>query len=404
VTLTLRKATLIDGTGREPIANAVIVVDGEKIAAVGQEGQVTQPPGEVINLAGKTVLPGLLNMHEHLELRRGLGAWQEKVAQSDNWAMMRAVRNALLCLQEGVTTVRDLGSRRDLNLALKRGIEEGMIIGPRMVTCGQPLVMTGGHGWEICTEADGPDEARKAARQQLKAGADLIKAMASGGYISYIKPGQDQPWSSQLTVEEMRAAFEEAKKAGKKTTVHAHPPAAIRAAIEAGVDCIEHGVLLDKETAELMASKGIFLVPTLAESWEMAEHGLELGRPAWLVEASKAELDSRLERFAYAVDAGVKIAMGTDVAGSPAREIELMAKGGLSSMEAIVAATRNGAELIDMGDQIGTIEAGKLADLTVVDGNPLEDLLDLAKVELVFKGGTLYRPQYLAMATGRYPL
>jgi len=404
MTLTLRKATLIDGTGREPITNAVIVLDGEKIAAVGQEGQVTQPPGEVINLAGKTVLPGLLNLHEHLELRRGLGAWQEKVAQSDNWAMMRAVRNALLCLQEGVTTIRDCGSRRGLNLALKRGIEEGMIIGPRMVTCGQPLVMTGGHGWEICTEADGPDEARKAARQQLKAGADLIKAMASGGYISYIKPGQDQPWSSQLTVEEMRAAFDEAKKAGKKTTVHAHPPAAIRAAIEAGVDCIEHGVLLDKETAELMASKGIFLVPTLAESWEMAEHGLELGRPAWLVEASKAELDSRLERFAYAVDAGVKIAMGTDVAGSPAREIELMAQGGLSPMEAIVAATRNGAELIDMEDQIGTIEAGKLADLIVVDGNPLENLPDLAKVELVFKDGTLYRPEYLTMATGRYPL
>ena len=404
MTLTLRKATLIDGTGREPIADAVIVLDGDKIAAVGQEGQVTQSPGEVINLVGKTVLPGLLNLHEHLELRRGLGAWQEKVAQSDNWAMMRAVRNALLCLQEGVTTVRDLGSRRGLNLALKRGIEEGMIIGPRMVTCGQPLVMTGGHGWEICTEADGPDEARKAARQQLKAGADLIKAMASGGYISYIKPGQDQPWSSQLTVEEMRAAFDEAKKAGKKTTVHAHPPAAIRAAIEAGVDCIEHGVLLDKETAELMASKGIFLVPTLAESWEMAEHGLELGRPAWLVEASKAELDSRLERFAYAVDAGVKIAMGTDVAGSPAREIELMAQGGLSPMEAIVAATRNGAELIDMEDQIGTIEAGKLADLIVVDGNPLENLPDLAKVELVFKDGTLYRPEYLTMATGRYPL
>jgi imidazolonepropionase-like amidohydrolase len=404
MTLTLRKATLIDGTGRQPIANAVIVLDGDKIAAVGQEGQVAQPPGEVINLAGKTVLPGLLNMHEHLELRRALGAWQEKVAQSDNWAMMRAVRNALLCLQEGVTTVRDLGSRRGLNLALKRGIEEGMIIGPRMVTCGQPLVMTGGHGWEICTEADGPDEARKAARKQLKAGADLIKAMASGGYISYIKPGQDLPWSSQLTVEEMHAAFEEAKKAGKKTTVHAHPPAAIRSAIEAGVDCIEHGVLLDKETAELMASKGIFLVPTLAESWEMAEHGLELGRPAWLVEASKAELDSRLERFTCAVDAGVKIAMGTDVAGSPAREIELMAKGGLSPMEAIVAATRNGAELIDMEDQIGTIEAGKLADLIVVDGSPLENLLDLAKVELVFKDGTLYRPEYLAMATGRYPL
>jgi imidazolonepropionase-like amidohydrolase len=401
MTFILRKATLIDGTGREPLANAVIVVNGEKISAVGREGEVTQPPGEVIDLAGKTVLPGLLNMHEHLELRRGMGPFQERVAQPTNWAMMRATRNALLCLQEGVTTVRDCGSRQGLNIAIKRGVEEGMVIGPRIVTCGQTLSMTGGHGWQVSVEVDSPNEARKAARAQLKAGADFIKGLASGGYISRT---QDKPWSSQLTVEEMRAAFEEAKKAGKKTTVHAHPPAAIRAAIEAGVDCIEHGALLDKETAELMASEGIFLVPTLAESWEMAEHGLELGRPAWLVEASKAELDSRLERFTRAVDAGVKIAMGTDVAGSPAREIELMAKGGLSPMEAIVAATRNGAELIDMEDQIGTIEAGKLADLIVVDGNPLEDLLDLSKVELVFKGGTLYRPEYLAMATGKHPL
>jgi len=401
MTLVLRKVTLIDGTGREPIANAVIVVDGEKITAVGREGEVTQPPGEVIDLPGKTVLPGLLNMHEHLELRRGMGSFQERVAQPDSWAMMRAVRNALLCLQEGVTTIRDCGSRRGLNIALKRGIEGGMIVGPRMVTCGQSISMTGGHGWQVSVEVDSPDEARKAARAQLKAGADFIKALASGGYISRT---QDQPWSSQLTVEEMRAAFEAAKSAGKKTTVHAHPPAAIRAAIEAGVDCIEHGALLDKETAELMASKGIFLVPTLAEGWEVAEHGLELGRPAWLVEAAKAGLDSRLERFTYAVEAGVKMAMGTDVAGSPAREIQLMAEGGLGPMEAIVAATKNGAELIDMENQIGTIEAGKLADLIVVGGNPLENLLDLAKVELVFKGGTLYRPEYLAMATGRHPL
>ena len=152
---------------------------------------------EVIDVTGKTVLPGLLNVHEHLELRRALGAWQEKIAQPTSWAMMRAVRNALLCLQEGVTTIRDLGSRRGLNIGLKRGIEEGMIIGPRMVTCGQSISMTGGHGWEVSVEVDSPAEARKAAREQLKAGADLIKALASGGYISRT---QDQPWSVRRRV------------------------------------------------------------------------------------------------------------------------------------------------------------------------------------------------------------
>jgi len=300
-----------------------------------------------------------------------------------------------------VTTVRDLASRESTSLVMRKGVAEGMIVGPRIVTCGQPIAMTGGHGWELCIEADGPDEVRKAARKLLKAGVDIIKLMASGGHID---PSQDLPWSPQLGEEEMRVAFEEAKKAGKKTTVHAHPPAAIKAAIAAGVDCIEHGGLMDKEAAELIAREGVYLVPTLGEGWEIAHRGEELGRPAWLIESCKKRLDSRMGTFKLPVKAGVKVAVGTDVAGSMALEMSLMQQGGLSAMEVLVAATRNGAELCDLLDETGTLEVGKSADVIVIDGNPLKNMEDVSKVDLVFKEGKMYRPAELAKVTGISPL
>jgi len=270
-----------------------------------------------------------------------------------------------------------------------------------VVACGQPIAMTGGHGWELCIEADGEDEVRKAARQLLKRGADIIKIMASGGYVD---PSKDLPTSPQMSEREMRAAFEEAEKAGKKTTVHAHPPAAIRASIAAGVGCIEHGALLDRKTAELMADKGVYLVPTLGESWEIAYRGKELGRPEWLIQKCLEHTTTMLDRFRPAVEVGVKMGVGTDVAGSMALEMELMHKGGMSTMDVIVAATRNGADLCDLADQTGTLEVGKLADVIVIDGNPLQNIQDVANVELVVKEGHLYRPAELASATGTWPL
>jgi len=225
--------------------------------------------------------------------------------------------------------------------------------------------------------------------------------MASGGNVD---PAKDRPWSSQMGESEMRVAFEEAAKAGKKTTVHAHPPAAIRAAIAAGTDCIEHGGLIDRETAELMAEKGVFLVPTLGEGWEIAHRGKELGRPEWLSNAYRKNHDARIGRFGVAVQEGVKIAVGTDVVGSMALEMELIHKGGLPAMDTIVAATRNGADLIGLADQTGTLEVGKLADVIVIDGNPLVDMRDVANVKLVFKEGAPYRPAELATAIGTWPL
>ena len=402
----LKNGILIDGLGRDPVSNGFVVIEGDKIEAVGpltefDPAAFKGPDHEVIDVGGKVIMPGLINCHEHLSDRWGKGAYQERAVQPITWKLLRSVRNALLALQEGATTVRDLASNESISLMMRKGVAEGMIVGPRIVTCGQPIAMTGGHGWELCIEADGPDEVRKAARKLLKAGVDIIKLMASGGYVEQSK---DQPWSPQLSEEEMRAAFEEAEKAGKKTTVHAHPPAAIKAAIAAGVDCIEHAALLDKETAELMAREGTYLVPTLGESWEIAYRGEELGRPAWLIEVCKKHLESGLKTCELAVQAGVKMAVGTDVAGSMAQEMALMQQGGLSAMEVLVAATGNGAELCDLLDVTGTLEAGKSADVIVVDGNPLKSMQDVSKVELVFKEGKMYRPADLAKATGISPL
>ena len=401
----LKNGLLIDGSGQDPIPNAAVVIKGDRIEAAGPLAEFDPATfegsdHEVIDVGGKVVMPGLINCHEHLDERWGVGPYQVRAMEPLTRKLLRAVRNALIALQEGMTTIRDAGGKEGLGLALKKEIAEGLILGPRIVTCGEPIGMTGGHGWEVQIEADGPDEVRKATRKLLKAGADFIKLMASGGYIEQSK---DQPWSLQLSEEEMRAAFEEAKKAGKKTTVHAHPPVAIKAAIAAGVDCIEHGGLMDRETAELMAREGIFLVPTLAESWVIAERGLELGRPVWLVEASRKHM-GKSQTLKLAAQAGIKMAVGTDVAASMAKEMELMQEGGLSAMEVLVAATRNGAELCDLLDETGTIEVGKSADVIVIDGNPLKDMRDMRKVVLVFKQGQMYRPADLAKATGIYPL
>jgi len=398
MTKVLKKATLIDGTGREPIENAVILLDGEKISAVGQEGEVTQPPGEVIDLAGKTVLPGLINAHDHLTWRRSYGSFGERaVGQPAAKLLIRGVSQALIALAEGNTTVRDLAAKEKTNIALKRAVEQGIILGPRIVTCGEPISMTGGHGDSIFGGVDGADAVRKVAREQLRAGADLVKVMASGGFVSQ---GIDQPTSLQLTVEEMRAAFEEAHKVGRKTTTHAHPPISIKAAIEAGVDCIEHGGLLDDETAELMASKGIFLVPTLSASLVTAQHGLEMGRPQWLVDVCKESVDSRMENYRKAVRAGVKLVAGVDSVGDVAGELEFLMQGGLTAMEAIQAATKTAAECLDMSDAIGTVEVGKLADLVVIDGDPLADITTLRNVKMIMKGGVIYNPDDLRSSLG----
>lgn len=395
-----RNMTLIDGTGQPPVQDAAVLVEGERIKMVGRAADFGSrlQDGEVIDLGGRTVLPGLINAHEHLLWRRGYGSFEERVVrQPSSKLLLKGLGHALVSLLEGVTTVRDVGSKDGLAIALRDAINAGQAHGPRIIAAGAPIAMTGGHGYGAVKVANGVTEVRRAARENLKAGADLIKLMASGGFVAR---GVDQPTAQQFSFEEMCVAFEEAHKAGKRTTVHCHPPIAIETAIQAGVDCIEHGGLVDQDTAELIAKSGRYIVPTLVALRMEIERGHEMGRPEWLIEVCRQRVPGQKRTFKAMLDAGCKIVAGVDSLGDLQMELGHMVDEGMPPMRAIGAATQVAAECLGIVDQVGTLEAGKYADLIAIDGDPLQDIRATRKVALTVKGGVIYRPDQLRAAIG----
>ena len=388
----LNNVHLIDGTGRV-WQRAAIRIEGDRIATV-TDAVMPPPDEETLDLADKTVIPGLINCHTHLCLDGSPDpdtAWKGR-SLTEN--VLIAARHAEATLRAGVTTVRDLGGCEGVDLGLKKAINDGLILGPRMLVSGKVLCMTGGHGHFMGREVDGPDEVRKGAREQLKAGADVIKVMATGGVMT---PGVE-PGSAQLTYEELRAAIEEAEKAGKLTATHAQGTAGIKNAVRAGIDSIEHGFYLDAEAIDMMLERGTFFVPTLAALYHIIEGGLESGIPAFAVEKANRCSDAQLDSFRRAREAGVRIAAGND-GGSPLNpadnlvsELERMVAAGMSPAEALAATHNAAAELLRLADQIGTVEPGKLADLVVLDADPLADISAVRQVHIVIKAGQLIRP------------
>ncbi|MCL2548974.1 MAG: amidohydrolase family protein, partial [Symbiobacteriaceae bacterium] len=270
-----------------------------------------------------------------------------------------------------------------IDLALQKAQKAGFAGGARIITCGPCLTMTGGHGWMGGTEVDGCDEARKAARVNLKKGVELIKIMATGGVMT---PGVE-PGSAQLTEEEIRAAVEEAHKAGRKTATHAQGSQGIKNALRAGIDSIEHGFYLDDEILEMMLANGTALVPTLVAPFHIVEGGLAAGIPAYAVEKANRCAEDHLESFRRALAKGIKIGMGTD-AGTPlnrhgenALELQKFVDNGMSNLQALLCATKVAAEVCDRAASLGTIEVGKLADLLIVEGDPLTDISLLVSKE-----------------------
>jgi imidazolonepropionase-like amidohydrolase len=397
-------ARLIDGTGNPPVDDYAILIEDEKISKIGSESEFINSKeyrnvDKEINAHGMTLVPGLINCHEHITWRRSYGSWTNRVvAKDEGWLLARGVGNCLISLKEGVTSVRDLGAKGNVAISLKNAVEDGIILGPRMMVCGQFIAMTGGHGCEAARIADGPDEVRKAAREQLLRGADLIKLMGSGGRISKVR---DFPWSPQYSTEELRAGFEEAHKAGKKTTVHCHAPVAIRMAVEAGVDCIEHGGLLDIETAEFLAKKRIPLVPTLTASEAFIIMGAEYGRDTATIEEFKNGRPDKMKHWSQILQTGVTLVAGVDSLGDLVIELCLLVEIGMSPMQAILSATKTAAEVIGMADKVGTIEPGKFADFVLVKADPLKDINNLRSIEWVMKGGEMYTPEQLSKAVGR---
>ena len=402
--IVLAGGRLVDGTGAEPLADAVIVINGGKIDQVGPADQVDIPAtAEVIDVAGKTVLPGLIDAHVHLF---GITSMNQMtwVIDEPHVRTIRAAMDAWRCLDAGFTTVRDAGGM--LAIYVKRAIEEGTAIGPRIVASGMIISQTAGHGdmhfvpaeWnrrmQMSRLADGVPEVRKAAREQLREGADMLKIFTTGGIMSE----KDKPTACQYSMDEIRAFVEEAKNAGVRSGTHAQGTQGIKNAVLAGVDNVDHGIYLDDEAIALMVERGTTLVPTLAVLEAIVSHGRNEGVLETSVRKAESVQAAHIASFKKALAAGVVCGLGTDYLSDPkspmgANADELVMyvnKVGLTPMEAIVCATRNNAIVLGLQDEIGTLEAGKQADLIVVDGDPLADisvLRDREKIVAVYKGG-----------------
>lgn len=398
----LKAARLFEGTSDRVVQNAVVVVEGSRIRAIG--GAI--PAGaEVIDLGDVTLLPGFIDAHTHLGFESGDNYYRDHFE-----GMMRhPAEQALLAstfarktIEAGVTTVRDVGSSDYIDIALRNAIANGSIVGPRMLVAIHPISATGGHGdadavppsrgipqlGPIDGICNGADECRAAVRYQVKYGADVIKAMPSGGVLSLSDP-VDTP---QLTREEMNAIVDEAHQWGRKVAAHCHGDAAAKIAIAAGVDSIEHGTFLQPDTLNAMREKGIYLVATLLAA-ETVKGKLDT-LPASISTKAKAAIASRDTLFRNALQAGVKIAFGTDSAvsrhGTNAREFSLMTSLGMSPAAAL-RTTANSAALLGIPDQVGTIAVGKLADIIAVPGNPLTDMTATERVSFVMKEGAIVK-------------
>lgn len=401
---------LIDGTGRDPLANAVVMIDDDgKLVYTGKSKPV-YPNAEIIDVSGRTIMPGLIDCHVHffIEIR----SLQELVVTPMSLRVIQATLNAKATLDAGVTSVRDaLGTPA----GFKTAGEKGLIPAPRMRVAITGLTQTGGHGdfhlptgirhplvpfgdkWEwpegIC---DGVDEVRKATRAVLRSGADFVKLMSSGGVMS----PSDEPEAPQFTREEISVIVEEAKAAGKTAMAHAQSTEGIRNAVECGVESIEHGFFLNEEIIEEMNRRGTFLVPTLQALKAVLSHAEENPDSVMPQSIRKAKnaLEAHKNSFKMAVESGVRIAMGTDAGvgehGTNAEELSLMVENGMTPMQAVVASTKTASECIHMGNDIGTLEQGKAADILVVDGDPLDNisiLEDTKNLLMIIQDGKFYK-------------
>jgi imidazolonepropionase-like amidohydrolase len=391
----LHDVTVVDGTGAPPVPGQALVIEGRRIFWMGPADQapVTSPEA-VVEGEGRTVLPGLINCHVHLTADGAPDLLAQIAADTIPTATLRAARTAWETLRSGVTTVRDCGAPDNIVIDLAREIDRGLVPGPRVQAAGRLITMTGGHGHHIGREADGPDEVRKAARSEIKSGAAVLKVMATGGVLT---PGVS-PMQTALLPEELAVVAQEAHNSGRRVTTHAIGRAGIHNALLAGIDSIEHGFYLDDELLELAVDRGTFLVPTMLAVDGIIRNAAK-GIPAWAVEKAEREAQRQRESFVAAVSSGMRIAAGTD-AGTPfnahgdfARELALMVEHGLSPMQTLVAATSAAAENLGLAHELGTLAVGKLADLILVDGDPVTDITATGRVVLVVKDGVVYRDE-----------
>jgi imidazolonepropionase-like amidohydrolase len=403
----IHAGSFIDGRTDTVRHGVTLTVEGDRLTGI-TDGYTTAAPGDaVIDLKNATVMPGLMDMHVHLTGEsNGAASYAEGYYMNPADVALRSTTYAKKTLLAGFTTVRDLGAGDNINTALRDAIAKGWVVGPRIFSVGKALATTGGHGdptnglAEIYRGDPGPkegvinsaDDARKAVRQRYKDGADLIKVTGTGGVLSLAKSGMNP----QLTEEEFVAIVTTAHDYGMKVAVHAHGDEGMRRAILAGVDSIEHGTYMSDATIKLMIEHGTYYVPTISAGRFVADKAKTDGYFPAVVRPKAATIGPLIQAtFQRAYSAGVKIAFGTDMGVGPhgdnGKEFIYMVEAGMPPMKAIQSATLEGAKLIGVEKDLGTLEAGKIADLVAVPGDPLADIKLMTNVTFVMKAGTVYK-------------
>lgn len=409
MSILIRDCSLFDSVSQKTTHHVDVRIAGERIREIATGRLQASADDCVLDATGCTVIPGLFNLHSHPQRRHArfmgprspfrIGAAAVE-SLPNTQRLLLAIQNCWTeLIDEGVTTVRAAGSKDFLNIELRDTLAAGVVRGPTVLSTGPLLAISGGHGTRGLDggmEVDGVDEVRRTVRRVLKAGADWIKLCVSGG-LAGIHKG-DHPTIVEFTPDEVRAAVEEAHKRSRKVMVHGMAAESVKMAVEAGVDCIEHGNLLDEEAVRMMAERGVSFVPTMSgieRVYERERDGgsAEIAAMLWEVISPQAE------SVAACIRHGVLIGTGTDTLGSIHREIAMLADCGMSRAEALSAATYRSAEIVGLKDQVGSIEEGKIADLLILEGDPTSDLAALGRIREVVSKGHLVTWEYLASSS-----